>query len=172
MLYYPQKSPGEIGLMFMWLFLISSRETLIIDSCSRLFRSCNKRFELWSDVDLLTLFYLQRAFHSSIIMSLGDVKSIYVRIWMEVTCKCRIFTSFKIWFIFSIVQSIMPTIGIITGVAKVSCAIALLKSASSDDHIFLTLLKFFWNYCFVVRSTRSFYQLLNTCNYHLQPLVK
>ena len=42
---------------------------------------------------------------------------------------------------FSIVQSIILTIGIITGVAKVSCVIVLLKSASSDDHIFLTLLR-------------------------------
>ena len=46
------------------------------------------------------------------------------------------------WFISLLVQSIIPTAGIITGVAKVLCAIVLLKSDISDDYIFLTLLSY------------------------------
>ena len=36
------------------------------------------------------------------------------------------------------VQSSIPIVGPITGVAKALCAIVLLKADSSDDHIFFT----------------------------------
>ena len=159
--------------MFMSLFLISSRETLIIDSCSRLFRSLTNVLSC----DQMLTYWHYSIFKERFIPLLLLALVMWSLSTSEFGWKLHVSVGFlrvlrSSLFIFSIVQSIMPTIGIITGVAKVSCAIALLKSASSDDHIFLTLLKFFWNYCFVVRSTRSFYQLLNTCNYHLQPLVK
>ena len=37
-----------------------------------------------------------------------------------------------------IVQSSIPIVGVITGVAKALCAIVLLKADSSDDHILFT----------------------------------
>ena len=63
-----------------------------------------------------------------------------------------------------IVLSITPTVG----------AIVLLKSDSSDDHIFLTLLRYSFEILslFIGPLYSMFYQFPNAYNYHLQSLIE